>query len=299
MPNPGRYTSAVDHLMTVRYDSDCIVSLVVKPAIYFILQGFGHIELAFFQKVTTSQSFLIIGPQMPMVARIKASRDHPLIVLVLHIDFKLLRAVDIMASSGQNANLLPDYWVTNGAMDVNMNKILLSLLNRSDQKGSALQLTPPELVDLYSYFMKLPQGAILKRMSGAAYSSLIHSIYWANDRYTDQLTVADLAKEADMSLTSYHRHFKAITTLSPLQYLKTVRLMEARRLMLFYGKSAADACQNVGYGSASQFNREYKRFFSMPPHKEISYTIQFNKPVYQPLSLNHRFKPLPINATVI
>jgi AraC-like DNA-binding protein len=285
--------------MTVRYDSDSIVSMVVKPAIYFILQGFGHIELAFFQKVTTNQSFLIIGPQMPMVARIKASREHPLIVMVLHIDFKLLRAIEIMTSPGQDSIVFPDYWVTNGLMDVNMNKLLLKLLNRDQNGGAPTQLTPPELIELYAYVMKLPQGGILKRMAGEAYSSLLHSIYWANDRYTNPLAVTDLAKEADMSLTSYHRHFKAITTLSPLQYLKTIRLMEARRLMLFYGNSAATACQKVGYESPSQFNREYKRFFSMPPHKEISYTIHFNKPVYQPLSLNHRFKPLLINSAVI
>jgi AraC-like DNA-binding protein len=119
--------------------------------------------------------------------------------------------------------------------------------------------------------------------------NVIHSINWANARYSHQLSITELAREADMSLTTYHRWFKTLTTLTPLQYFKTVKLLEARRLMLFYGKSALTASQDVGYESPSQFNREYKRFFTMPPHKEISYTMYFNKPVYQPLSLTYSF----------
>ncbi|MDR2368474.1 MAG: AraC family transcriptional regulator [Deltaproteobacteria bacterium] len=288
-PKPGRFKTDVNRLLVVRYDSDSIATMVVKPSIFFILQGFSHSEFALNQKITPPQSFLVIGPQLPMVARIKASKDNPLVVLVLHLDFQLLQALSVMISSNPKQDYYPGSWVTNGRMDVTMNQLLINLLDCQAKTDTSFEQTPSEILALYSYVLSQPQGTILRKLSAPPLLGLINSINWANDRYNEQMSVAELAKVADMSLTSYHRHFKSVTTLSPLQYLKTVKLLEARRLMLFYGKTAAHAAQYVGYESPSQFNREYKRFFTMPPHKEVSYTLYHNRPIYQPLSLTHRF----------
>jgi AraC-like DNA-binding protein len=289
MPEPGRYNTGVNRLLLCRYDYDKLVTLVVKPALYFILQGFSHTELAMFQTITPPQSFLVIAPQMPMVVRIKATHDKPLIVMVLHLDQALLQAMADTIKPNPTVEHYPDSWITRGLMDVTMNKLCLNLLNCEAKADSPLSQTPQEILDIYSYFLNLPQGAILRKMAKTPYLRLINSIYWANDRYGEQLSISELADVAGMSLTSYHRHFKSVTTLSPLQYLKTVKLLEARRLMLFYGKTAADASEVVGYESPSQFNREYKRFFTMPPHREVTYTLYHNRPVYQPLKINHRF----------
>jgi AraC-like DNA-binding protein len=291
MPIPGRYKTNVNRLLTVRYDLDCLTTMVVKPSIFFILQGFSFTELALFQTFTPPQSFLIIGPQLPMVVRIKATSEYPLIVMILHLDLDLLQAISsvMFHKSKQKSENYSESWVTYGNMDVTMNQMLLNLLNCQAKKDAPFELTPTEILDIYTYFLNLPQGALLQKMTSPHFMNLINSIYWANDRFYDPLSVTDLAKEANMSLTSYHRHFKSVITLSPLQYIKTIKLLEARRLMLFYGKSAIDASQFVGYESPSQFNREYKRFFTMPPHKEISYTLFYNKPIYQPLTLSHRF----------
>src|SRR5438270_164945 len=79
-----------------------------------------------------------------------------------------------------------------------------------------------------------------------------------------------LAKLVNMSVTSFHRHFKAVTGMSPLQYQKTLRLQEARRIMLTATVDAASAGRRVGYMSAAQFSREYSRFFGSAPTKDIN-----------------------------
>jgi len=79
-----------------------------------------------------------------------------------------------------------------------------------------------------------------------------------------------MAASVHMSASSFHQHFKAVTTMSPLQYQKVLRLNEARRLMLFQRLDASDACLRVGYLSASQFTREYGRFFGSAPTRDVA-----------------------------
>jgi AraC-like DNA-binding protein len=84
------------------------------------------------------------------------------------------------------------------------------------------------------------------------------------------MKVEELAESVHMSVSSFHEHFKAVTSMSPLQYQKVLRLQEARRLMLSTMMDAGAACQRVGYLSASQFSREYSRFFGSAPVKDIA-----------------------------
>jgi transcriptional regulator GlxA family with amidase domain len=84
------------------------------------------------------------------------------------------------------------------------------------------------------------------------------------------VSIEELAKLVNMSVTSFHRQFKAVTGMSPLQYQKTLRLQEARRLMLTTMMDAGSAGRRVGYGSPSQFSREYGRFFGSAPTKDIN-----------------------------
>ena len=83
--------------------------------------------------------------------------------------------------------------------------------------------------------------------------------------YATPIDMASLASEAGMSISTFHAHFKAVTSSPPLQYLKTIRLHKARMLMVNEGQTASSACRLVGYESASQFNREFKRFFGDTP----------------------------------
>ena len=95
------------------------------------------------------------------------------------------------------------------------------------------------------------------------------AVAWIREHFAQPVSVEEMAASTHMSASSFHQCFKAVTTMSPLQYQKTLRLHEARRLMLFQDLDASDACHRVGYLSASQFSREYSRFFGTAPAKDI------------------------------
>jgi AraC-like DNA-binding protein len=95
------------------------------------------------------------------------------------------------------------------------------------------------------------------------------AVEWIRDNYTKPLRVETLAEVACMGVSTLHHHFRALTSMSPLQYQKQLRLHEARRRMLMDGLDAAHAAFEVGYESASQFNREYSRFFGQPPMRDV------------------------------
>lgn len=100
------------------------------------------------------------------------------------------------------------------------------------------------------------------------------AVSWIRTNFAQPVTVDEMAGSAHMNASSFHQHFKDVTSMSPLQYQKVLRLHEARRLMLFQGLDAADACRRVGYLSASQFSREYGRFFGTPPIKDIARLLE-------------------------
>ena len=116
-----------------------------------------------------------------------------------------------------------------------------------------------------------PEGARLRAIAtlGDQSHRTAKAIAWIKANYAKPLRVEDLAQIAGMGLSTLHHHFRALTAMSPLQYQKQIRLQAARARMLVDGLDAASAAFEVGYESASQFNREYSRFFGQPPMRDI------------------------------
>jgi AraC-like DNA-binding protein len=96
------------------------------------------------------------------------------------------------------------------------------------------------------------------------------AVAWIRAHFAQPVTVEEMAASVRMSASSFHQRFKAVTSMSPLQYQKVLRLHEARRLMLFQRLGASDACRRVGYLSPSQFTREYGRFFGSTPTRDVA-----------------------------
>src|SRR6266700_5176509 len=111
------------------------------------------------------------------------------------------------------------------------------------------------------------QGARLRHIAIlAGYTSHItRAVERLRQDFDQPLRIEEIARELGMSASGFHHHFKAVTAMSPLQFQKRLRLQEARRLMLGEGLDAANTAYRVGYNDASQFNREYKRLFGLPP----------------------------------
>ena len=116
------------------------------------------------------------------------------------------------------------------------------------------------------------QGARLRQMAltGSQSQQIARAIDWLKSHFTEPLRIEDLATHVNMSTSSFHHHFRALTAMSPLQYHKWLRLNEARRLMLTERLDATTAAFQVGYESPSQFSREYSRSFGAPPLRDIT-----------------------------
>lgn len=136
-----------------------------------------------------------------------------------------------------------------------------------------VELLAPLIVD--EILIRLLRSAIGVRVAqmGFAESSvhrIARAISWLRDNFSQPMKVEELAELVNMSVSSFHEHFKSVTSMSPLQYQKVLRLQEARRLMLSAMMDANRASQQVGYLSASQFSREYSRFFGSAPTRDIA-----------------------------
>ena len=117
-----------------------------------------------------------------------------------------------------------------------------------------------------------PRGGMIRQI-GLADSSLSHvsrAIKWIRDNYAEPMRIEDLARMIGMSIPAFHRHFRAVTTMSPLQFQKRIRLQEARSLLVARPDDVAGVGHLVGDDSPSQFNREYRRLFGAPPGQDAT-----------------------------
>lgn len=133
-------------------------------------------------------------------------------------------------------------------------------------------LAPLAMDEILIRLLLSPIGVRVAEMglANSGVQRVARAITWLQDNFFLEMKVADLAEIVHMSVSSFHEHFNSVTSMSPLQYQKALRLQEARRLMLSDRMDATTACKLVGYVSASQFTRDYCRFFGSPPNRDIN-----------------------------
>jgi len=146
------------------------------------------------------------------------------------------------------------------------------LLELMAQPVDAELLAPLVRDEILIRLLRSPLGSRIAQIgqAGSSVQRIASAVSRLRANFDQTVSIEELAKLVNMSVTSFHRQFKAVTGMSPLQYQKTLRLQEARRLMLATMIDAGSAGRRVGYGSASQFSREYNRFFGSAPAKDIS-----------------------------
>ena len=137
--------------------------------------------------------------------------------------------------------------------------------------GDETLLAPLVIDEILIRVLRSPIGVHIAEMgiADSGVQRMAKAIAWIRENFAQPMKVSDLAKMVHMSESSFREHFKAVTSMSPLQYQKALRLHEARRLMLSGSMDATTVSGLVGYVSVSQFNRDYSRFFGSPPRRDI------------------------------
>ena len=159
-----------------------------------------------------------------------------------------------------------------GDADAHLIDASIRLLKLTLQPVDAELLAPLVVDEILIRLLRSPMGSRVAQIGydGSSVQRVGKAVSWLRANYDQPVNIEKLAKLVNLSVTSFHRQFTAVTGMSPLQYQKTLRLQEARRLMLTAMLDAGQASRRVGYSSASQFTREYGRFFGSAPTKDIN-----------------------------
>jgi len=210
---------------------------------------------------------------VPMAGRVtRASHSEPYLLLMLDLDpEKIAELAPKVFPHGlpQPRDTRSLYVADAGAHIIDAATRLLELMA---QPVDAELLAPLVRDEILIRLLRSPLGSRVAQIgrTGSSVQRIANAVSWLRANFDHLANIEELAKLVNMSVTSFHRQFKTITGMSPLRYQKTLRLQEARRLMLTTMMDAGSAGRRVGYGSASQFSREYARFFGSAPAKDIN-----------------------------
>jgi AraC-like DNA-binding protein len=246
------------------------VATMYRPSLCVVASGRKEIVLGEHVFRLDPGEFLIVTVEVPVTGCVvAATRQEP--YLGLTVDFDPSRIADLLLSlppaplTTPNANATAA--VAAGVLDEPLTDALARLVGLLDEPHAAPVLAPLIERELL-YRLLTGEHARLLRQIATADSHLAHiaaAADWIREHHAAPMRIEDLARRSAMSTTSFHRHFKAVTMLTPVEYRTRIRLQDARRLMLVEDLDATTIGLTVGYESPSQFSREYRRHFGVGP----------------------------------
>lgn len=241
-----------------------------RPLVCLVLQGAKHLLVGTQQSMCLAGQSVIVSADMPVTGQvIEASARNPYMALAVELDMALLRELgDGLAATAAAAVPHTRTLFLQKTEDAVVDCAIR--LMRLIAKPDAIPVLHAGLMkELHYWLLTGPHGTELRAIAAreSISSRIGRAIAILREDFRDRIPVERLADAAAMGLTAFHRHFKELTSLSPGQYQKRLRLIEARRLMLYEGVSATAAAFEVGYESVSQFTREYGRMFGAPPKR--------------------------------
>lgn len=245
-----------------------LVYAIVRPLVCLVLQGNKRIGMGKQCFAFSGGESFLIPADIPTVSQItRATTSLPYLALVLELDPAMIAELVVQMDArppANNARLQIEPTNTEVA------DAALRLLRLLDRPAAAPVLQTQMLRELHYWLLAGRHGAAIRRSGwpDSHAQRVARAATLLRAEFARPLPIERLAAVAGMSPSSFHQHFRAVTSLSPLQFQKQLRLIEARRLMVTEGASASSAAYAVGYESVSQFTREYARMFGVPPARD-------------------------------
>lgn len=243
-----------------------------EPSLSIFVQGRKNVVLGETEYVCDSGSFLLSSIDVPAKSQIvEASQKTPLLVIFLRFDMPMVREM-LSQEDLPEAEAAPHrQGLAVGEATLGLLSACNRLLDLLDTPEDIPFLSPLIQREIIYRLLKTPQSGRLRAIatSGDLVQRTARAISWLRANFTKPLHVEQLANTARMGVSTLHHQFRALTSMSPLQYQKMLRLQAARERMLMDGLDATTAAYEVGYESISQFSREYSRCFGLPPIRDI------------------------------
>ena len=265
----GRQQTAqpMDGLVLLRQDSPSpLEASLYEPVLCLILQGRKEVTIGEHTLSFGPGECLLVSHDLPVRSQITSA---PYLALVFAVDVATIRKLyDEVAESA----LVSEYarFAETHRADAGLIDALCRYAGLADSPADARVLGPLVAKEIHYRLLMAPFGGMLRSLirHDSNASAIARAIGHIRGDIRSPIAIPDLARRVGMSGSSFHKHFKTITSTTPLQYQKELRLLEARRLLQTDGASVTTAAYQVGYESSSQFSREYARKFGVPPSRD-------------------------------
>jgi len=241
---------------------------VVHPLVCVVLQGRKRVTMAGSARSYDAGDTMVVTGNVPTMSRIsQASVANPYLALALDLDATVITDLVMSAPEIHPPPIAPD-------TGEDLHDALRRLMRLLDQPASLAVLKDGLIREIHYWLLLGSQGSVIGRLGlpDSHLRRIARAVAILRADPAKPVQIERLAAAAGMSRSAFYQHFHAITSLTPLQFQKQLRLIEARRLILSKGKIMSQVAFEVGYESASQFSREYSRMYGQPPirHKQAA-----------------------------
>jgi len=243
---------------------------IYEPAFALIANGAKRTVLGDRVFDYGSGQYIVVSVELPIAGHvIMATEDEPFLAMGLTLNAATIAALLLETNPADRATAEPvGMGVSHASSDIV--GVAVRMLRLLDRPRDVAVLRPLLERELLWRLLEGEQGAMIRQfgLADSRLSQIGHAIRWLRAHYAQMLRVEELAQLAAMSVSSFHRHFRAVTAMSPVQYQKQIRLQEARTRLMANAHDVATVGFDVGYDSPSQFSREYSRLFGAPPGRD-------------------------------
>lgn len=273
VPETSDWETPISDLMFFRRD---VVSepcqCVLEPSVVILAQGKKQMLIGGSIYPYDVSRFLITSLDLPANSQVlEASVDQPSVGLALKLDIRILAELISQGDFPMVRERSDGKSVGLGTVTPDLLEPFMRLVKLLDEPESIAFLAPMIKREIHYRLLRSDQANRLRQIASVDSHShrIAKAIDWLKVNFASTLKIEDLAGKVQMSTPTFHHHFRQLTSMSPLQYQKRLRLHEAKRLMLNEHFDASSAAFQVGYESPSQFSREYSRLFGTPPKRDI------------------------------
>jgi AraC-like DNA-binding protein len=270
--NDGIHSTAIPGVSLIRSATPTMsMPVVYEPTICLVAQGRKQAMLGTTAYVYDPAKYLIASVDLPVMGSvIEASEAVPYLCLALDLDTAVLSELALRHPLREESVSAPPAGITLNDTTPELLDAAVRLAGLLDRPRDIEALAPLVIREMLYRLLTENGNSIIRQMAQAdsRLNQIAKAIAWLRSNYNEACRIDELVEIAGMSRSSFHTHFKAITSMSPLEFRNQLRLQEARRLMVTEAIDAAEAGYAVGYESPSQFSRDYARLFGMPPAKD-------------------------------
>jgi AraC-like DNA-binding protein len=266
--------TSIDWLLLSKVETASPDHSLTEPLLVVMAQGGKRLLLGDQVFEYRAGQYLVVTTDLPVTGHfLQAGPRAPALAMGLALRPAEIAPLLLEGPAGRWSRTTADApAITTGDAGPDLLDAVVRLVRLLDNPSDAPMLAPLIEREILWRLLTGPHGGMIRQI-GLADSGLSHiskTIRWIRENYAERMRIAGLARLAGMSPSAFHRHFRAVTTMSPLQFQKRIRLQQARSLLVARPDDVAGVGHLVGYDSPSQFNREYRRLFGVPPGQDAA-----------------------------